>query len=153
MLATFSRSNVKRKQRPSPSSRHLSNGSETVRIRLKGINFVSKTLRDGTTVTYWYAWKGGPRLDGEPGAPEFVASYNRAVASIAAPPRGLFLNVLVKFQQTEEFRKLAPRTQADYQKIIDKKIEPAFGDLPIAALRNQKKPAAANLRSGAIVSH
>ncbi len=110
-----------------------------MRIRLKGINSVTKTLKDGTTVTYWYAWKGGPRLDGEPGAPEFIASYNRAVASIASPPSGLFLNVLVKFQQTEEFRKLAARTQADYRKIIDKKIEPAFGDLPIAALSESKK--------------
>jgi len=40
---------------------------------------------------------------------------------------------------TEEFRKLAARTQADYRKIIDKKIEPAFGDLPIAALSESKK--------------
>jgi hypothetical protein len=38
-----------------------------VRVRLKGINQVTKVLKDGTTVTYWYAWKGGPRLDGEPG--------------------------------------------------------------------------------------
>jgi integrase len=47
--------------------------------------------------------------------------------------------VLVKFQQTEEFRKLAPRTQDDYREIIDKKIAPTFGDLPIAALSESKK--------------
>ena len=85
-----------------------------MRIRLRGINCVTKTLKDGTTVTYWYAWKGGPRLEGEPGAPRFIASYNRAVASMASPPSGLLLNVLVKFQQTDEFRRLAARTQADY---------------------------------------
>ena len=73
-------------------------GSGTVRVRLKGINSVTKTLKDGTTVTYWYAWKGGPRLDGEPGDPEFIASYNRAVASMVPPQSGLLLNVLVKFQ-------------------------------------------------------
>jgi hypothetical protein len=87
------------------------NRSGPVRVRLKGINQVTKVLKDGTTVTYWYAWKGGPRLDGEPGNPEFIASYNRAVSNSAAPPAGLLLNVLVKFQQTDEFLSLACRTQ------------------------------------------
>jgi hypothetical protein len=49
-------------------------------------------------------------------------------------PSGVLLNVVVKFQQTDEFRKLAARTQDDYREIIDKKIEPAFGDLPLSAL-------------------
>jgi hypothetical protein len=81
-----------------------------LRVRLRGINSVARTLKDGTCVTYWYAWKGGPRLDGQPGDREFIASYNRAVASLTAPAKGLLLNVLVKFQQTEEFRQLAART-------------------------------------------
>jgi hypothetical protein len=38
-------------------------------------------LADGTRRTYWYAWKGGPPLRGEPGSPEFIASYNAAVAA------------------------------------------------------------------------
>jgi integrase len=109
-------------------------GNAAVRVRLKGINRVTKTLKDGTTVTYWYAWKGGPRLEGEPGDREFVASYNRAVASLVQPASGVLLNVLVKYEQTDEFRNLAARTQADYRDIIDKKITPAFGDLPLAAL-------------------
>jgi hypothetical protein len=43
-------------------------------MRLKGINSVTKKLADGTERTYWYPWKGGPRLRGEPGTPEFIAS-------------------------------------------------------------------------------
>lgn len=116
----------------------LMSGCGTVRVKLKGINSVTKPLKDGTTVTYWYAWKGGPRLDGKPGDPEFIASYNRAVARLVPSQSGLLLNVLVKFQNTEEFRGLAPRTQADYREIIDKKIEPEFGDLPIAALTEKR---------------
>src|SRR5690349_16922364 len=105
---------------PSALSQPLSrNGSGNMRVRLRGINS---------------AWKGGPRLDGQLGDREFIASYNRAVASLTAPAEGLLLNVLVKFQQTEEFRHLAARTREDYREIIDKKIEPEFGDLPIAAL-------------------
>jgi hypothetical protein len=56
-----------------------------MRIRLKGINSVPKRLADGTRRTYWYAWKGGPALRGEPGTPEFVASYNEAVATKIDP--------------------------------------------------------------------
>jgi hypothetical protein len=47
-----------------------------VRVRLKGINYATKRLADGRKVTYWYAWRGGPQLQGEPGTPEFIASYN-----------------------------------------------------------------------------
>jgi hypothetical protein len=45
-----------------------------MRIRLKGINSITKRLADGSWRTYYYAWKGGPALRGEPGTPEFVAS-------------------------------------------------------------------------------
>ena len=47
-----------------------------MRIRLKGINSKRKRLADGSLKTYYWAWKGGPPLRGEPGTPEFVASYN-----------------------------------------------------------------------------
>jgi hypothetical protein len=31
-----------------------------MRVHLKGINSHTAKLADGTTKTYWYAWKGGP---------------------------------------------------------------------------------------------
>ena len=31
--------------------------------------------------------KGGPALQGQPGSPEFIASYNAAVAQKIAPPK------------------------------------------------------------------
>jgi len=62
-----------------------------MRIKLKGLNKITKKLADGTWRTYWYAWKGGPPLRGEPGTPEFIVSYNEAVAKrkaeLAPPPR------------------------------------------------------------------
>jgi len=33
-----------------------------MRVRLKGINRVTKLLADGSLATYWYAWKGGARI-------------------------------------------------------------------------------------------
>lgn len=103
-------------------------------MQLRGINCVTKRLADGTRRTYWYAWKGGPPLRGEPGMPEFVASYNEAVAKKIAPPTGVLLALLFRFQESAEFQfGISPRTRRDYIKQINR-IERAFGDFPIKAL-------------------
>jgi integrase len=108
-----------------------------MRVRLKGINSITKRLADGTRRTYWYAWKGGPPLGGEPGTPEFVASYNEAVARKVVPPRGMLLSVLQAYQLSEDFLGLAPRTRSDYVGKI-KLIEKAFGDFPLIALADNR---------------
>jgi integrase len=103
-------------------------------MQLRGINCVTKRLSDGTRRTYYYAWKGGPALRGKPGTPEFVASYNEAVAKKIAPPTGVLLALLFRFQESAEFRfGISERTRRDYIKQI-KRIERAFGDFPIKAL-------------------
>ena len=90
-----------------------------MRVRLKGINSKRKRLADGSTKTYYYAWKGGPRLRGEPGTPEFIASYNEAVAARVAPPSGVLLALLFQFQDSAEFQfGISPRTRRDYIKQI-----------------------------------
>jgi hypothetical protein len=40
--------------------RWLRAGELIMRVHLKGINSHTAKLADGTTKTYWYAWKGGP---------------------------------------------------------------------------------------------
>lgn len=110
-----------------------------MRVRLRGINSVSKRLADGTRATYWYAWKGGPRLSGTPGSPEFVASYNEAAARKVRTPQGVLLSLLQGYQASQEFlAAIAPRTRSDYQRIIRKDIEPEFGDFPLAALDDRR---------------
>ena len=108
-----------------------------MRVRLKGINRASMTLADGRVVTYYYAWKGGPRLRGEPGSPEFHASYNEAVTAKIAPPAGVLLALTRWFEETSEFVELADRTKADYRKKLAM-IERDFGDLPLAALDDKR---------------
>jgi integrase len=108
-----------------------------MRVRLKGINSVSKRLSGGGIVTYYYAWKGGPALRGEPGTPEFIASYNDACARRATPPKGVLLSILQGYQASEDFRTLADRTREDYVAKI-KIIEAAFGDFPISALTDRR---------------
>src|SRR4029453_249181 len=108
--------------------------SGKMRIRLRGINSITKRLADGTLRTYWYAWKGGPALRGEPGSPEFIASYNKACATKIAPPTGVLLSLLFRFQESAEFQHgIEERTRRDYIKQI-KRIEQTFGDFPIKAI-------------------
>ena len=108
-----------------------------MRVRLKGINSVTKRLSDGRIATYWYAWKGGPRIQGQPGTPEFIASYNEACATKRPPSHGLLQRILDEYQASTDFIDLAERTRDDYVGKI-KLIEANFGDLPLAALTDKR---------------
>lgn len=108
-----------------------------MRVRLKGLNRVSKRLADGSRVTYYYAWKGGPRLPGKPGAPEFIAAFNEAVASKAKTPKGTLLSVMSAYQESPKFTDLSAYTRRDYTRHIAK-IESEFGDFPVAALSDRR---------------
>jgi hypothetical protein len=91
----------------------------------------------GIRRTYWYAWKGGRPLRGEPGTPEFIARYNEAVARKVVEPQGMLLSVLQGYQASAEFNGLAARTRLDYIEKI-KVIEAAFGDFPLSALTDRR---------------
>lgn len=108
-----------------------------MKVRLKGINRISKKLASGKTVTYYYAWKGGPRLDGQPGSPEFIASYHRAVAARRAPRNDLLISILDKYEFSIDFADLSERTRKDYRRLL-KVVEAEFGDFPIAALEDRR---------------
>jgi len=108
-----------------------------MRVRLKGINRATMRLADGRIVTYSYAWKGGPRLRGKPGSPEFIASYNEAVAQRVVDRQGALLSLLQAFQRSQDFLGLAERTRADYIAKI-RLIERRFGDFPLAALSDRR---------------
>jgi integrase len=109
-----------------------------MRVRLKGINSRHKVLADGTVKTYYWAWKGGPPLRGEPGTPEFIASYNEAAARKVVPVQGTLQSLISYFQTTTEFTKdISDRTRSDYIKQITL-IERKFGDFPLAALSDPR---------------
>jgi integrase len=108
-----------------------------MRIRLRGLNRVKKRLADGSVIDYWYAWKGGPRVHGEPGSPEFIASYNEAISRKVTPPTGVLLSITQGYQASAEFLDLANRTRADYIAKI-KLIERKFGDFPLSAMRDRR---------------
>ena len=108
-----------------------------MRVELKGIHTATIKLRDGSYRRYYYLGKNGPRLQGEPGSPEFHASYNEAAARKVLPPKGTLLSVLAAYQASNEFRSLAPRTRSDYVAKITV-IEKDFRTFPLAALTDKR---------------
>ena len=76
-------------------------------------------------------------MRGEPGTPEFIASYNEAAARKVMPQTGKLLSVLQGYQASGDFDTLAPRTRADYVAKI-KIIEKAFGDFPLSAMTDPR---------------
>src|SRR3974377_75660 len=81
--------------------------------------------------TYYYAGRGGPRLRGEPGSPEFHASYNEAIESRRAPDASRFKSLVVLYKASGAYKKLAETTRKNWSPWLDR-IADHFGDLRIA---------------------
>lgn len=101
-----------------------------MRVRLKGVHTVKRKLANGEIRMHYYAWRGGPKLEGEPGTEAFLASYHDA-SKRKRDDRRTFAVVLDLFEGSVEFGKLAPRTQADYLKHL-KAIRAKFGNMPLS---------------------
>ena len=104
-----------------------------VRVNLKGIAKVTAKWR-----TYWYAWRGGPRLRGKPGSPEFVASYREAHENLRAPDTSRFRSIVVLYRASPEYEKLAASTKRNWAPWLDR-IGDYFGDLQVAQFDRSEK--------------
>ena len=94
-------------------------------------------LATGETRVYFYAWRGGPRIQAVPGTPEFISLYHQAYASLFKPKPGTLMTMIAEFKASAEFRRLSPSSVRSYLSYI-KLIEDEFGDLPIAALADRR---------------
>ncbi|PWE55914.1 integrase [Metarhizobium album] len=103
-----------------------------VTVELKGIHTVKAKGR-----VYYYAWRGGPSLKGEPGTPEFMASYNEAVTGRNAPDESRFKSVIVNYKATA-YTKLSASTKRVWSPWVDR-IEDHFGDLSIKQFAKTEK--------------
>src|SRR5258708_13096619 len=104
-----------------------------VRVNLKGVSRVTSKGR-----TYWYAWRGGPRLSGEPGSPEFVASYNEVIQQRRTPDKNRFRFVVADYKGSGEYKKLAESTRSQWGKWLDR-IADYFGELRIVQFDRPEK--------------
>jgi integrase len=101
-----------------------------VRVDLKGVHAVTAKGR-----TYHYAWRGGPRLQGEPGSPEYVASYNVALAARKAPAKGTLREILTAYKASPKYAKLGAHTRRAYDAHL-KAIDAEWATLPFVALND-----------------
>jgi len=104
-----------------------------MKIELHGLNWAKVKGR-----TYYYAWRGGPRLSGEPGTPEFIASYNEAIANRRAPDTSRFKSLVTLYKASNDYKKLADSTRANWAPWLDR-IADYFGDLRIAQFDRPEK--------------
>ncbi len=105
-----------------------------MRIRLVGVHKVKAKLADGSVVTYYYAWRGGPRIKAAPHSRAFGIEYHRLTrAREDAPGKGNVAELIREYLKSQSYQKLRPSTKTSYDWAI-RKIEDEFFDLPIRAL-------------------
>ena len=93
-----------------------------VMVELKGLHIVRSKGRE-----YAYAWRGGPRVKGIPGTPEFQKNYNEAVAQYRVPDSSKFRAVIIAYKASKDYEKLADTTKRNWSRWLDR-IRDHFGD-------------------------
>ncbi len=92
--------------------------------------------RKGQTYHYFRRKPGKPvRMHAEPGTPEFATEYALLLSGRPPPPPGRSFKGLVRsYRESSRWAPLAPRTKADYAKVLDFIVE-RLGDLPADKMR------------------
>jgi integrase len=108
-----------------------------MRVQLKGIHRVQMRLASGSVHVYYYAWRGGPRINAQPGTPEFIQEYHEAHSSRLVPKPGTLMTLVAAFKGSADFQRLSPASVKSYLRYI-RLIEDEFGDLPLAALEDRR---------------
>jgi integrase len=104
-----------------------------VKVDLKGI---AKVTAKGHT--YWYAWRGGPRLEGSPGSPEFMRSYQQAIEDRRTPDKSRFRALVTLYKESPDYTSLAESTKKRWSYTLDRVAE-HFGELRIAQFDRPEK--------------
>ncbi|XUY27846.1 tyrosine-type recombinase/integrase [Agrobacterium sp. rho-8.1] len=111
-----------------------------VRVKLKGLMRIKKTLASGKTIYYCYAWRGGPLLKDKVGAPIQPGSSGLEAAYLSAKrersnPLALNLSDLVtRYKNSTDFKQTSASNQRDYSRHLDD-IRDRFGSLTLEEIQ------------------
>jgi integrase len=94
-------------------------------VMLKGVHTVKSKGR-----VYYYAWRGGPPLEGEPGTQVFLDSYTAAKSPASHLDRKRFEAWIALYRDSDDFKDLAPSTKEIWSKWLDR-IRDEFGKLSV----------------------
>jgi integrase len=106
-------------------------------------NCNAKRLADGTRRKYYYAWRGGPLLKADDGAPlapndpQFAVAYAAAHAERKKPVSGSMFSLIAAYRISTEFTGRAESTQKDYRRYL-KMIEDEFGTMPLSVVQDRR---------------
>lgn len=105
-----------------------------MQARLLGVHTVKKRLANGSMQVYHYAWRGGPRINAEPGSRAFLEEYVRLTRERpAAPYADSMAEAIRLYLKSDWYTKLKPSTRQGYDFAV-KEIEAEFFDLPLRAV-------------------
>jgi integrase len=102
-----------------------------MRVHLKGIHTVTSKGR-----TYYYAWRGGPRIKAKPGSPEFIQQYNATYAERRKLPTNCLFTLIAEFKTSSAFPGGAA-SQKEYRRYLGI-IEEKFGTMPLKAVEDRR---------------
>lgn len=96
-----------------------------VTVVLKGLH----TVRMGKR-TYYYAWRGGPRIEAEPGTPEFMELWQAAHHPLRDADRSRFGTWVGLYETSDAFKALAMSTKHQWTPWFPR-IKEQFGTLSV----------------------
>lgn len=114
-----------------------------MRVKLKGLTKVKKTLASGKTIYYCYAWRGGPLLKNskgeplQPGDPLLVKAYTNETKNRFADASETMAALITEYRASSEFLQKAEKTRREYDRYIDM-IREKFGTRPLFAIQDQR---------------
>lgn len=103
-------------------------------VKLKGVHKVKARLASGKVVTYYYAWRGGPRMTSKPNTEAFAAELRRHRDTHA--PKADVASLVTAFMELDgkpnpDWIALAETTRRDHEYAF-RLICEEWGELPIA---------------------
>lgn len=97
-------------------------------LPIKGVHVVTAKGR-----TYVYAWRGGPRLESEPGTPEFVKELADVSAARRTGDTTKLAGLCIALRASDYWQKeISPKTRQNWTPWLDR-IQVKFGATSIAA--------------------
>lgn len=97
-----------------------------LKIKVPGVHKVTAKGK-----TYYYAWRGGPRINAQPDTRAFMAEYIKLTrARSDGPLTGCMAELIRSYTKSMHWRELRPSTKSSYLRALGK-IELEFGDFPV----------------------
>jgi len=102
-----------------------------------GVHKVKKRLADGTVRVYYYAWRGGPKIEADPESRKFIEEYVRLTRNRPeAPYKGSMAEAVRAYLKSPWYTTKRDSTKEGYDFAI-KEIEAEFFDLPMKAVNER----------------